>query len=148
MTPDTPIQQTTAARPEQSIPRDLLYAARYYLLSRTGLLSVAGLAIVAGAALNWNWLVATGIAPILIALLPCAVMCGLGLCFHRLAGGSCAEEQPRPTVEANRKEESSSQLDLFEEATSASAHGHARAEPPEVISRESQSSNERRHSHA
>lgn len=30
----------------------------------------------AGLALNWNWLVAAGIAPLLVALAPCAVMCG------------------------------------------------------------------------
>ena len=36
------------------------------------------LAVVIGAALNWSWLVAVGIAPLLITVLPCAAMCGLG----------------------------------------------------------------------
>lgn len=52
-------------------------------MNRSSYLILAGIAIVAGLALNWNWLVAAGIAPILVALLPCALMCGLGLCFVR-----------------------------------------------------------------
>jgi hypothetical protein len=43
--------------------------------------------MVAGIAFNWSWLVAAGIAPILLAVLPCAVMCGLGLCMNRLFSG-------------------------------------------------------------
>ena len=42
------------------------------------------------AALNWSWLVAMGIAPLLVTVLPCAVMCGLGLCMNRIMGGSCS----------------------------------------------------------
>jgi len=37
--------------------------------------------LLAGIALNWSWLVAAGIAPILLSTLPCLVMCGLGLCM-------------------------------------------------------------------
>ena len=36
-----------------------------------------------GAALGWPWLVALGVAPILLSLLPCAAMCALGLCMQR-----------------------------------------------------------------
>ena len=46
-----------------SLGRDLLYALRYYLGSRRGLLVLAGLAIAMGLALNWSWLAAAGIAP-------------------------------------------------------------------------------------
>jgi hypothetical protein len=73
-----------------SLGRDLLYALRYYLGSRRGLLVLAGLAIAAGLALNWNWLAAAGIAPILISLLPCVAMCALGLCMNRSGGKSCS----------------------------------------------------------
>jgi hypothetical protein len=48
------------------------------------------LVVVIGAALNWSWLVAAGIAPLLITVLPCAAMCALGLCMNRMAGGSCS----------------------------------------------------------
>ena len=73
-----------------SLGRDLLYALRYYLGSRRGLLVLAGLAIVAGLALNWSWLAAAGIAPILISVLPCLAMCALGLCMNRSGGKSCS----------------------------------------------------------
>jgi hypothetical protein len=42
--------------------------------------------------LNWSWLVAVGIAPLLIAIAPCAVMCALGLCMSRMGGQSCSSQ--------------------------------------------------------
>lgn len=43
---------------------------------------VAAVAIVgAGLALGWPTVVALGVAPILLSVLPCAVMCALGLCM-------------------------------------------------------------------
>ncbi|HJU19238.1 MAG TPA: hypothetical protein VJ770_22520 [Stellaceae bacterium] len=36
---------------------------------------------VGGAAVGWPWLVAAGIAPILLSTVPCLVMCALGLCM-------------------------------------------------------------------
>lgn len=71
---------TTAQRQDSSLTRDLLYAARYYLWRPRVLLTLATIAIVAGLALNWNWLVAAGLAPILISTLPCLVMCAFGVC--------------------------------------------------------------------
>jgi hypothetical protein len=148
MTTHIPNQQVAARRPEPSLAHDLFQTARYYLLSRTGLFSIAGIAIVVGAALNWSWLVATGIAPLLIAVLPCAVMCVLGLCAHRLAGGSCAQDQSRATAEAERTEASKAQLHLFEPTPSASAQIDERNEGQRGGSAESQLSDERRHIHA
>ena len=52
-------------------------------------LVIAAIALIAGAAANWSWLVAVGLAPLLLTVLPCAVMCALGLCMHRGANGSC-----------------------------------------------------------
>lgn len=50
------------------------------------------LAIVGAALyLNWTWLVAIGVAPLLIALAPCAVMCALGLCMAKKGGKSCSK---------------------------------------------------------
>src|SRR5262245_13195293 len=54
---------------------------RYYLGNRWVLLALGAGVLLAGIGLNWNWLVAAGIAPILISTLPCLVMCGLGLCM-------------------------------------------------------------------
>lgn len=73
-----------------SLVRDLLYALLYYLSGRRGLLMLAVVAFVGGLALNWSWLAAAGIAPILISVLPCLAMCALGLCMNRLGGKSCS----------------------------------------------------------
>ncbi len=55
-------------------------------------LTFAAVVIVAGGfALNWSWLVAAGVAPILLTLLPCVLMCGLGLCVNKLLGKSCSK---------------------------------------------------------
>ena len=35
---------------------------------------------------QWSWLVVLGVAPLLLSLAPCAAMCALGLCMHRMAG--------------------------------------------------------------
>jgi hypothetical protein len=45
--------------------------------------------MVAGMALNWGWLTAIGLAPLLVSLAPCALMCGLGLCMKGGSGGTC-----------------------------------------------------------
>ena len=45
--------------------------------------------ITAAAAWQWSWLVAIGVAPLLISFAPCAAMCGLGLCMHRMGGRAC-----------------------------------------------------------
>ncbi|MDE2167750.1 MAG: hypothetical protein KGJ66_15600 [Alphaproteobacteria bacterium] len=47
-------------------------------------------AVGAGLALNWHWLTAIGVAPVLIAFAPCAAMCVLGLCMNRMSGRSCS----------------------------------------------------------
>lgn len=50
-----------------------------------------GLAVIA-IALYWqqSWLTALGVAPFLIALLPCMAMCALGLCMHGKPGKKCS----------------------------------------------------------
>ena len=73
---------------DRSLARDILDAARYYLGGRRTLFVLAAVLIVGGIALNWGWLVAIGLAPIIITLLPCAVMCALGLCMHKMSGGA------------------------------------------------------------
>lgn len=42
-----------------------------------------GAVVIAALALNWNWLLAAGAIPILLAVLPCGVMCLLHLCSGR-----------------------------------------------------------------
>lgn len=64
-----------------SLTRDVLSAARYYLGGRRALLVLAVVAAAAGLALNWNWLVAIGLAPILLSTLPCLAICAFGVCM-------------------------------------------------------------------
>ena len=56
---------------------------RSRLMGRTG--AILGLSVVVIGALafggGWQWLIAIGLAPIILSLLPCAVMCGLGFCI-------------------------------------------------------------------
>ncbi|MPZ55330.1 MAG: hypothetical protein GEU91_02300 [Rhizobiales bacterium] len=139
---------TTTERPESSLTHDLIYAARYYLGSRRGLLVLATIAVVAGAAFNWNWLVATGIAPILLTAVPCAVMCGLGLCFNRLFGGACATEQSRPMVAADRADEISAQPNRAPAISPTSDCCHDTPEAVAAAQETIPSDNERRDSHA
>ena len=62
--------------------------------SRVGLLAIAGAAIVAGLAFNWSWLVAAGVAPLLLSALPCVAMCAFGLCMMGM--GDRSAKQPLP----------------------------------------------------
>jgi hypothetical protein len=86
----------TAGATKPSLAQDWLSALRYWLRGRNGVIAVIMLAVVIGAVLNWSWLVAVGIAPLLLAVLPCAVMCGLGLCMSKMVGGSCSASSESP----------------------------------------------------
>lgn len=59
---------------------------------RRGLIAAGAVIVAAGLALNWSWLVAAGIAPVLLSVLPCVAMCALGLCMNRKTGRSCSAE--------------------------------------------------------
>jgi hypothetical protein len=83
----------TARSPERS----LIETIRRYLGGRWGLLAVAAAAIVAGLAFNWSWLVAIGVAPLIIGVLPCAAMCALGLCMMGMGRKGAA---PGPSNDA------------------------------------------------
>lgn len=56
------------------------------------LAAVVVVALGGAAAGGWGWLVAAGIAPVLLSVLPCLIMCGLGLCMNRMASGRAAEQ--------------------------------------------------------
>ena len=82
----------TPTNAETSLARDILHAARYYLGGRRALVAVAAIVAAAGLAFNWSWLVAVGIAPVLVAALPCVAMCALGLCMSRMTGRACSTD--------------------------------------------------------
>jgi hypothetical protein len=87
---------TESTKAVSALPGDITSTIRRYLGNRRLLLAVAVLALVAGAALNWGWLVALGIAPVLLSLLPCAVMCGVGVCCMKMMGGSGQKQPGQP----------------------------------------------------
>ena len=60
-----------------------------------GVLTLVG----AGLALGWPWLAAAGLAPLVLAFLPCAAMCALGLCMPK-GDGSCHSQADAPGPEA------------------------------------------------
>lgn len=68
------------------------YYVGHYLGGRRGLILLTVAALGAGLVLNWSWLVAVGVAPLLLALAPCAAMCALGLCMNKMGGKSCSTE--------------------------------------------------------
>ncbi len=106
-------QSTTTAEP--SLGRDVLYAARYYLGNRWALLGLVSLAVILGLSFGgWGWLVAAGLAPILLSTLPCLVMCGLGYCMMCRSG----------------EKQSTASRDAADPATSSAALGVANADSP------------------
>jgi hypothetical protein len=91
---NTSLDTTKSA--ETSLARDWINLGRYYvgryLGGRRGLVILTVTALGIGLALNWSWLVAIGVAPLLVALAPCAAMCALGLCMSRMGGQSCSTQ--------------------------------------------------------
>ena len=71
----------------------MLHLLRYRLGGRGGLIAAAALALAVGVVLNWSWLVAAGLAPLVLAVLPCVAMCALGVCANSMSGKACANER-------------------------------------------------------
>ena len=134
-----------ATNAEPSLGRGVLNAARYYLGNRRGFLIVGAVVLLAGIGLNWGWLVAAGIAPILLSTLPCLVMCGLGLC---MMGRSC-EKQSAPSGDAKEVVASSAVLGANkvnnERSGASCCQGHAETQAQVT---QQQAINERSESHA
>lgn len=59
-----------------------------WMRGRRGLVVLGTLVLGLGAAFNWSWLVAAGVAPLLLSAVPCVAMCALGLCMSRMAGSA------------------------------------------------------------
>lgn len=83
--PNTPLEAPRAS--DTSLSRDILSASKYGIyrlrsrLGTRGLVVLGGAVIAVGLALNWRWLVAIGVAPLLLTALPCVAMCALGVCM-------------------------------------------------------------------
>ena len=75
-----------------SVVTTSLHTVRHYLSGRRAWIVAAIVLVALGIYFGWGWLVAAGIAPIFIALAPCAAMCALGLCMNRMGSRSCSNE--------------------------------------------------------
>lgn len=75
-----PLPEHAADRP---LGRDLDLLARHLPGRRRTWLILATALLSAGAYFNWQWLVAAGIAPLLLAVAPCLAMCVVGMCMQR-----------------------------------------------------------------
>ena len=97
------------ARPD-GLSRDVLATMRGRLamvharLGTRGLILVAALAVAAIGYSSWGWLVAIGLAPIILGVLPCAGMCAMGLCMMPKRSAPAATSAPtddQPATAAN-----------------------------------------------
>jgi hypothetical protein len=88
-TPPSPMLSTptTAAAPDPAMPSCCPTASfpaemvRSWIRDRR-VLAGAGLAVAgSGLAFGWDWLIAVGIAPLIVSAAPCLLMCALGLCM-------------------------------------------------------------------
>lgn len=86
-----------------SLAQRVVNVAWPYVSGKRGLIVLAIAMAVAGLTWNWSWLVAAGVAPFLLAALPCAAMCALGLCMNRGGGKSCSPGAKSPEEKANVK---------------------------------------------
>lgn len=77
---------------EPSLTKSVIDLIRYYLGGRRGLILLTVAILGTGMFFNWGWLVAAGIAPLLLALAPCAAMCALGMCMNKKDGKSCSTQ--------------------------------------------------------
>ena len=98
-TPELTNTREVGQPPQPSLLQDVVGLARYWThaawarIGRARALVLLGLALAgAGVALNWSWLAAIGVAPILLSLAPCAAMCALGMCMNKMGGKSCSTE--------------------------------------------------------
>src|SRR5205085_10804819 len=79
---------TELTHASETSSRRAFQAIRSYLPGRRGLIVAGAIIVATGLAFNWSWLVAAGIAPVLLSVLPCLAMCALGLRMNRMMGGS------------------------------------------------------------
>jgi len=140
-------QSTTTT--ESSLGRDVLNSARHYFGNRWALLVLGALAVIAGLSFGgWAWLVAAGFAPIILAALPCLVMCGLGLCLACRPG--TAQSTPASPDAANSTTSPTSLgVARMEQATvGGSSCGGGTGEPQSPHIKQVQALDERMDSHA
>lgn len=86
---------------ELSLTQTVLGLLGHYLGGRRGVIVLALVAAGIGLYLGWGWLAAVGLAPLLLALAPCAAMCALGLCMR--GGGKSSSTDAKPAEGKDEK---------------------------------------------
>lgn len=87
------------AGPETTLGNDILSLLRHWLRGRRGRLLLGLVAAAGGMWVGWPALVAAGVAPLLLGVLPCVAMCALGLCMK--GGGQSCDSTKTPSVNDN-----------------------------------------------
>ncbi len=77
----------------------LLSGAAVRALAIPRLIALAIVATGTGLFFGWGWLVAIGLAPILVSLAPCLLMCALGICMAQRGSAGNAKEPTTPEAE-------------------------------------------------
>jgi hypothetical protein len=72
-----PMQELVTIQRKQ--PRQTCFSCSIFMKWQLWV-AVALIVVIAAAAVNWSWLAATGVTPVLLAVLPCLAMCALSLC--------------------------------------------------------------------
>lgn len=102
-----------------------------FLTGPRRLMLLAAVAVAGGLAMGWDQLVLLGIAPLLVSLLPCLVMCGLGLCIMKCKDKSGKSADQGEASKAQAEVEASTEV-LMETATAnrQAAEQEVPSEPP------------------
>jgi hypothetical protein len=79
--------------------RALLSGATARALAISTLIALGFVTIGAGVYFSWGWLVAVGLAPILVSLAPCLLMCALGICIAQRGSVGTAKDPTTPEAE-------------------------------------------------
>ena len=95
MTETIDISRPTAAPDRLSLGAVIQETIRRFTVSRRGLIIIAIALVIGGLAANWGWMIALGVAPVILSLAPCALMCAVGLCSMKFMGGgaACADSE-------------------------------------------------------
>lgn len=76
-------------------------ASTRWPLSRRQTVIAATIVVGAGLWINWGWVAATGAAPLILSLAPCAVMCATGYCIMCKSKGCDADKTPNTATEGS-----------------------------------------------
>jgi len=84
------------AEPKVSAAQRAVNSVWPFVTGRRGWILLGLAAVAGGLAMNWGAVVALGLAPLLLGVLPCVAMCALGMCMGG-GHGKCSSNQTKNT---------------------------------------------------